>query len=97
MLYLTHNDDCKCKNQSHTIRFINKESDDKNKYIYPEYSILDITGYGATKDEALHDFEEKLYYLFNEYNAIKNLWECGVYDDLIEIDGLGNVIGEKHD
>ena len=67
---LAYHDDGKHKYQSHEIYL----KDDKQMYnVNTEmcgYDILDLRGYGNSKEEAYEDFKKKAKYLFNELSSI---------------------------
>lgn len=78
MINLTHCDDGKGKCQSHEISI--SESDFYN----PEHDVFshnpfDITGYGATKEEAIEDFKRKFEYILAEWNAFEKYFAVRPY------------------
>ena len=70
MVKLVHHNDGKEKWRSHEIYL--KEEDFYNKE-FDLFSIspFDVSGYGATKEEALKDFMRKMEYVLCEWEAIK--------------------------
>lgn len=105
MLYMTHYED---KHGTHHISFKYLD-DNKNKTfskekLFGEYGdngfvqgtdITDLMACGPTKEAAIKNAGEIIDYLIDELNAIKKLYNWGTYEDeMVEVDGLGNVIKE---
>lgn len=93
MIEMTYHNDHKEKFQSHeiTIReddFINSE------YMVFSHNPFDITGYGATKEEAIDDFKNKFRYIMKELRALETmLLDTDVItDNIIEVDCVGKPI-----
>lgn len=93
MIKLVHYNDGKEKWQSHEIYL--KEEDFYNKE-FDLFSIspFDVSGYGATKEEALKDFMRKMEYVFLEWKAIKEtLFNTNVLtDNMVEINCFGKEV-----
>lgn len=84
MLKLEHYDDGKGSYQSHEIR-INRESIAKS---FTENSLCwlsEITGYGATKEEALYDLKMKFHKYRYAVITIEYLLQFCEFDDMIEL------------
>lgn len=93
-LKLVHHDDKKVKSESHEI-YLKEE----HFYYNPNHglfshNLLDVKGYGETKEEALEDFKRKMNYLFKEYKEIeKMLFETDTLtDNIVEVDWSGKEI-----
>lgn len=84
LLRLTYYNDGKKKSQSHEVTI-----SDINRSYNAEYDIFsinpfDITGYGATKEEALENFKRKFDYVMREWRAFeKMLFETDAIEDSI--------------
>lgn len=84
MLRLSHYNDGKEKSQSHEVTI-----SDVNRSYNAEHDIFslnpfDITGYGATQEEALENFKEKIDYVLREWRAFeKMLFETDVVSNSI--------------
>lgn len=85
MIKMTHNDDHKERDFSHTISI----RDD-----YPSRNPFDVGGYGATKEEAIEDFKNKFEYVMKELKAFETmLFDTDVItDSIIEVDCMGKEI-----
>ena len=72
MIELKFYNDGKEKYQSHEVSI-------KNDFCYNNevgvnsYDVFDITGYGATKEEALEDFKKKFNYVMKELNDFEHM------------------------
>lgn len=93
MIRLTHYDDRKEKSQSHEIGldetpFYNAEHD-----VYT-HDILELVGYGETKEEALENFKKKFTYVMAEWRAFeKMLLEADILEDnIVNVDCYGNEV-----
>lgn len=93
MIKLVHYNDGKEKWQSHEIYL--KEEDFYNKE-FDLFSIspFDVSGYGATKEEALKDFMRKMEYVLREWKAIKELLfnTNELTDNMVEINCWGEEV-----
>ena len=91
---LAYHDDGKHKYQSHEIYL----KDDKQIYnVNTEmcgYDILDLRGYGNSKEEAYEDFKKKAKYLFNELRELeKMIFETDeLTNNVIKVDCFGEEI-----
>lgn len=97
MIEMTYHNDGKEKFQSHEI------SIRENGFINTEYMIFshnpfDITGYGATKEDAITDFKNKFSYLMKELRSFETmLLDTDVITDgIIEVDCVGKPIIRKN-
>ena len=93
MIEMTYHNDHKEKWQSHTISirenmFFNAEVD------VWSHNPFNVTGYGATKEEAIEDFKNKFQYVMRELNAFETmLLDTDVITDgIIEVDCVGKPI-----
>lgn len=84
-MYLYYYNDGKEKYQSHEISI---KSDEFNNFELNLFShdFFDITGYGATKEEALEDFKKKFDYVMKE-------WE--VFRDILHSDKIGGLFKDE--
>lgn len=91
MLRLDHHNDGKEKQQSHEISIGEYRPFYNAEYDVFSHDPFDITGYGATKEEALEDFKRKFDYVMREWHTFeKMLFETSVVEnDIIEVDNLG--------
>lgn len=94
MIEMTYHNDHKEKWQSHEIEIREKgifsaEVDD-DVWVY-SHNPFDITGYGATKEEAIEDFKKKFEYIMKELRAfeIMLLDTDVITDNIIEVDCMG--------
>lgn len=90
---LTHHDDGKQRLQSHEVSLIDRDFYNA-KYGLFSHDFMNVSGYGATKEEAVEDFKKKFKYLLDEMNAFgKLLLETDVIEnEMIEVDCLGHPI-----
>ena len=93
MIEMTYHNDYKEKRQSHEISirehdFYNAEA---NLYSHDPFG---ITGYGATKEEAIENFKNKFKYIMREWKAFEiMLFDTDmITDNIIEIDCMGEPI-----
>ena len=93
MIEMTYHNDGKEKFQSHEIEirengFFNAEID------VWSHNPFNITGYGATKKEAIEDFKNKFVYIMNELKAFETmLLDTDVItDNIVEVDCMGKPI-----
>lgn len=93
MIEMIYNNDHKAKWQSHQISirendFYNAEAD------MWSHDPFNITGYGATKEEAIEDFKNKFRYIMREWKAFEMmLLDTDVITDgIIEVDCVGKPI-----
>lgn len=93
MIEMTYHNDHKEKWQSHEISirehdFYNAEAD------VWSHNPFDITGYGATKEEAIEDFKNKFKYIMRELKAFEMmLLDTNVItDNIVVVDCLGKPI-----
>ena len=90
MIKMTYHNDGKEKFQSHEIEI--RENDFiSSEYMLFSHNPFDITGYGATKEEAITDFKNKFIYIMNELKAFETmLLDTDVItDNIIEVDCMG--------
>lgn len=90
MIEMTYYDDHKEKWQSHEVSI--REHDLYNAEVDVwSYNPFDITGYGATKEEAIEDFKNKFKYIMRELKAFEMmLLDTNVItDSIIEVDCMG--------
>lgn len=70
MIEMTYHNDHKEKLQSHEISI--REHDFYNAEVNVwSHNPFDITGYGATKEEAIENFKNKFKYIMRELKALK--------------------------
>lgn len=87
--YLTHNDDCKEKHQSHTVSFDREH-----------YWLSDIEGYGSTREEAFEEFKKKLNERLTELCIICDQVNRCEFDaasnpiPMYSVDWRGNILDE---
>ena len=96
MIELTHYDDKKEKWQSHEIEIREKDFSteiDDDTWVY-SHNPFYITGYGATKDQAIEDFKKKFVYVMKELKAFETmLLDTDIItNNIIEVDCLGKEI-----
>ena len=96
MIELTHYNDHKEKWQSHEIEIREKNFSaeiDYDVWIH-SHNPFYITGYGATKDQAIEDFKKKFTYVMKELKAFEAmLLDTDIItDNIIEVDGMGKNI-----
>ena len=93
MIKLAHHDDGKEKRQSNSICFYSDPTSRTNLIERDIYSmnLMELTGYGKTKEDAIRDFKEKFDYLISEWKAIETmLFDTDILEkDIIEVDCLG--------
>ncbi len=96
MIEMTYHNDHKEKWQSHEISirengFFNAEVDVWSR------NPFNVTGYGATKEEAIEDFKNKFKYVMKELQAFETmLLDTDVItDSIIEVDCVGKPIKGK--
>ena len=90
MVKLAHYNDGKEKRQSHEI-YLKEEAFYNTEYELFSISPFDVSGYGATKEEALKDFMRKMKHVFIEWKAIKELLfnTNELTDNMVEINYWG--------
>ena len=93
MIEMTYHNDGKEKFQSHEIEIRENEFID-SEYMLFSHNPFDITGYGATKEEAIEDFKNKFRYIMKELRAFETmLLDTNVItDNIIEVDCRGKPI-----
>ena len=96
MIEMIYHNDHKEKWQSHEISirehdFYNAEAD------LFSHDPFDITGYGATKEEAIEDFKNKFKYIMREWKAFEMMLldTDNITDSIIEVDCFRNPIKSK--
>lgn len=96
MIEMIYHKDHKEKWQSHEISirehdFYNAEAD------LFSHDPFDITGYGATKEEAIEDFKNKFKYIMREWKAFEMMLldTDHITDGIIEVDCFRNPIKSK--
>ena len=96
MIELVHHDDKKEKYQSHEVYCKEASFYFADKDIYSR-NPFEISGHGATMDEAVRDFIRKIDWVIDEWVAFRKLlMETPYYDDnIIEVDCLGRPIERK--
>lgn len=90
---MTYHNDGKEKFQSHEIEIRENDFID-SEYMLFSHNPFDITGYGATKEEAIEDFKNKFRYIMKELRAFETmLLDTNVItDNIIEVDCRGKPI-----
>ena len=97
MIEMTYHNDHKEKFQSHEISIRENGSFDAEVedgvWVWT-HDPFDITGYGATKEEAIEDFKTKFKYIMKELNAFEAmLLDTDVItDNIVEVDCMGKPI-----
>ena len=93
MIKLVHYNDGKEKWQSHEI-YLNEEDFYNDEFDLFSISPFDVSGYGATKEEALKDFMRKMEHVFIEWKAIKELLfnTNELTDNMVEINWWGEEV-----
>lgn len=93
MIEMTYHNDGKEKCQSHEIE-IREDDFINSEYMLFSHNPFDITGYGATKEEAIEDFKNKFRYIMKELRAFETmLLDTNVItDNIIEVDCCGKPI-----
>lgn len=93
MIEMTYHNDGKEKFQSHEIEIRENDFIDL-EYMLFSHNPFDITGYGATKEEAIEDFKNKFRYIMKELRAFETmLLDTNVItDNIIEVDCFGKPI-----
>lgn len=96
MIEMTYHNDGKEKFQSHEIS-IREDNFINSKYMVFSHNPFDITGYGATKEEALEDFKNKFIYIMKELKALETmiLDTDIITGNIIEVDCMGKPIKSK--
>lgn len=96
MIKMTYHNDGKEKFQSHEIE-IREDNFINSEYMVFSHNPFDITGYGATKEEAIEDFKNKFKYIMRELESFeKMLFDTDVItSNIIEVDCMGNPIRSK--
>ena len=97
MIYMTYHNDGKEKFQSHEIEIREKDFIGPEDCMVFSHNPFDITGYGATKEEAIKDFKHKFEYIMKELKAFETLLlDTDVIENgLIEVDCVGKPIKIK--
>ena len=93
MIKMTYHNDGKEKFQSHEIE-IREDGFFSSEYMVFSYNPFDITGYGATKEEAIIDFKNKFVYIMKELKAFETmLLDTDVITgNIIDVDCMGKPI-----
>ena len=93
MIEMIYHNDHKEKWQSHEIS-IREDDFIGSGYLLFSHNPFDITGYGATKEEAIEDFKNKFQYIMTELRAFETmLLDTDVItDNIIEVDCMGKVL-----
>ena len=97
MIEMTYHNDGKEKWQSHEIEIrengVFSTGIDNDIWVY-SHDPFNITGYGATKEEAIEDFKKKFQYVMKELRAFETmLLDTDVItDNIIEVDCMGKQI-----
>ena len=87
MLSLAHCNDGKEKWQSHEICICGDGDFYSSDVGVFSHDFFNITGYGATKEEAIEDFKRKFQYVMNEWKSFeKMLFETDIIENnIIEV------------
>ena len=95
MVKLAHYNDGKEKRQSHEI-YLKEDAFYNDEFDLFSISPFDVSGYGATKEEALKDFMRKMEYVLCEWEAIKeSLFNTNeLTDNMVEINCWGEEVNE---
>ena len=93
MIEMTYHNDGKEKFQSHEIE-IREDDFINSEYMLFSHNPFDITGYGATKEEAIEDFKNKFKYIMRELKAFEMmLLDTNVItDNIVVVDCFGKPI-----
>ena len=96
MIELTHYNDHKEKWQSHEIELREKDFSieiDDDVWVH-SHNPFYITGYGATKDQAIEDFKKKFVYVMKELKAFEAmLLDTDIItDSIVAVDRMGKEI-----
>lgn len=93
MVKLAHYDDGKGKWRSHEI-YLKEDNFYIDEFDLSSISPFDVSGYGATKEEALKDFMRKMEHVFIEWKAIKEvLFNTDILtDNMVEVDYAGKEV-----
>lgn len=93
MIEMTYHDDGKEKWQSHEISIRENNFDNAEVDVW-SHNPFNVTGYGATKEEAIEDFKNKFRYIMREWKAFEMmLLDTDVITDgIIEVDCVGKPI-----
>lgn len=96
MIKLAHYNDGKEKRQSHEI-YLKEYAFYNDEFDLFSLNPFDVSGYGATKEEALKDFIRKMDYVLHEWEAFKKIlfYTDILIDDIIEIDCFGRDINNE--
>ena len=95
MIEMTYHNDGKEKYQSHEISIREKDFSFYNaEFDVWSHNPFNVTGYGATKEEAIEDFKKKFQYIMKELQAFETmLLDTDVITDgIIEVDCVGKPI-----
>lgn len=96
MIEMTYYDDCKEKWNSHEIEI--RENDFYNAEIdIFSHNPFSITGYGATKEEAIEDFKNKFRYIMREWKSFETmLLDTDVItDNIVKVDSMGDPVKDS--
>ena len=90
MIEMTYHNDSKEKFQSHEISIREKDFFNAEADVW-SHDPFNITGYGATKEEAIEDFKNKFRYIMREWKAFEMmLFDTNVITgNIIEVDCMG--------
>lgn len=93
MIEMTYHNDHKEKWQSHEISIREKDFFNAEVDVW-SHDPFDITGYGATKEEAIEDFKNKFKYIMRELKAFEMmLLDTNVItDNIVVVDCFGKPI-----
>ena len=93
MVKLVHYNDGKEKYDSHEI-YLKEDNFCIDEFDLFSISPFDVSGYGATKEEALKDFMRKMDHVFIEWKTIKEvLFNTNVLtDNMIEVNYCGEEV-----
>ena len=93
MIEMTHYDDGKEKYHSHKIEIREHDFVSDEPMVW-SHNPFDITGYGATKDDAIKDFKNKFIYVIKELKALETmiLDTDVITGNIIEVDCMGKPI-----
>ena len=93
MVKLAHYNDGKEKRQSHEI-YLKEDAFYNDEFDLFSISPFDVSGYGATKEEALKDFMRKIEYVLHEWEAFEKILFCTdiLTDNMVEINYFGDEI-----
>lgn len=93
MIEVVHYDDGRQKWQSHEV-YLREDNLYNKEYDVFSHNPFDITGYGATKEEAFEDFIRKFTCLMAEWRGFeKILGETDyMFDNMVEVDCCGKKV-----